>query len=135
MTTKSLRLALESWLSTLPAQIKVLLEPHSVPPALLDLRVLLPELPDDSSGLALQLTHDDAHFSAWLPASGQGGSYYVYTEGDDEFSHCNLPAFDNEQGAVAALSLRVQDYLLASLDTAAPIAVDAPSSTIPTTAA
>lgn len=135
MTTESLRLALECWLSTLPTQIKAVLEPHSAPPALLDLRVLHPELPDDSSGFALRLTLDDAHFSAWVPVSGQGGSYYACTEGDDEFSHCNLPAFDNEQGAVAALSSRVQDHLLATLDTAAPTAADAPSSLIPTAAA
>ena len=135
MTTESLRLALESWLSTLPAQIKVLLEPHSVPPALLDLRVLHPKLPDDSSGFALELTLDDEQFSAWVPVSGRGGSYFSCTEGADELRNYQLPSFEDARGAVAALSSRVQDYLLASLDTAAPIAADAPSSPIPTTAA
>ena len=135
MTTESIRLALECWLSTLPTQIKVLLKPHAAPPALLELRALLPNHPADSSGLALQLTLDDAQFSAWVPVSGQGGSYFACTEGADELSNFHLPTFEDERGAVAALSSRVQDELLASLDTAAPIAADAPSSTIPTTAA
>lgn len=98
MTTESLRLALECWLSTLPPQIKVLIEPHSAPPAMLDLRVLLPELPADSSGFALELTLDDEQFSAWVPVSGRGGSYFACTEGDDELCNYLLPSFEDERG-------------------------------------
>jgi hypothetical protein len=112
MTIESLRLALAGWLATLPAQITVLLESHSAPPAMLDLRVLLPAPPADSSGLALKLTLGDDQFSVWLPVSGHGGSYFASNEGDDEISNFRLPAFDDEQGAVAALSSCVQDIFL-----------------------
>ena len=102
---------------------------------MLDLRVLLPELPADSSGFALELTLDDEQFSAWVPVSGRGGSYFACTEGDDELCNYLLPSFEDERGAIAALSSRVQDHLLATLDTAEPIAAGVPSSPSPATSA
>jgi len=110
MTTATLHQNLSAWARRQFPGSAITIKNITQPPGLLDHRALLAPPPSDNSGVVLHIDSAELQFAAWLPVSGEGGSWCACAATPKETTSSTLPTFTDEPAALALLTQSLQSF-------------------------